>query len=229
VHKLPARYDEGWTPPFEERVRGALRPDIAILDVGAGRQPTIPPDRRPLRCRYVGLDISATELAAAPHGSYDETWVADTTKHLAELDDRFDLIISWQVLEHVKPVEAAFANFQAYLHPGGRFIGQLSGTFSFFGLANQIIPHRLTVMLLRRLVKRDPTTVFPAHYHHCWDGALRRVLASWIEVEIMPRYIGAQYLRALPPIQWLYLRYEGWAFRTRRRNLATHYIIDARR
>jgi SAM-dependent methyltransferase len=227
--KLPARYDEGWTPPFEDRVRRVLRPDIVILDVGAGRQPTIPPEGRPPRCRYVGLDISAAELAAAPPGSYDETWVADTTKHLPQLDGRFDRIVSWQVLEHVKPIEDAFDNFWKYLRPSGRFIGQFSGTFSCFGLANKILPHTVTVMLLHRLGQRDPATVFPAYYHRCWDSALRRVLSSWSQVEIVPRYIGAQYLGALPPIQWLYLRYEGWALRTRRRNLATHYIIDAGR
>lgn len=227
--RLPPRYEEGWTPPFDDRVRRVLRPDIAILDVGAGRQPTIPPDGRPPGCHYVGLDISDAELAAAPLGSYDETWVADATKHLPELDGRFDLIISWQVLEHVRPIEDAFDNFRTYLRPGGRVIGQLSGTFSYFGLANRILPHRLTVVLLRRLVQRDPATVFPAHYDRCWDGALQQVLASWNQVEIVPRYIGAQYLRALPPIQWLYLLYEEWALRTRRRNLATHYIIDAGR
>ncbi len=226
---LPARYDEGWTPPFDNRVSRVLRPGITILDVGAGRQPTIPRDRRPPGCHYVGLDISATELAAAPPGSYDETWVADTTKHVAELDGRFDLVISWQVLEHVKPIEDAFENFWLYLRPGGRFICQLSGTFSCFGLANRILPHSLTVMLLHRLVQRDPATVFPAHYHHCWHNALRRALHSWNQVEILPRYIGAQYLGAIPPIQWLYLRYEGWALRTQQKDLATHYIIDAGR
>ena len=159
----------------------------------------------------------------------DETWVADTTKHVAELDGRFDLVISWQVLEHVKPIEDAFENFWLYLRPGGRFICQLSGTFSCFGLANRILPHSLTVMLLHRLVQRDPATVFPAHYHHCWHNALRRALHSWNQVEILPRYIGAQYLGAIPPIQWLYLRYEGWALCTQQKDLATHYIIDAGR
>jgi SAM-dependent methyltransferase len=199
---------------------------VVILDVGSGRRPTLPRERRPEGCRYVGLDISADELAAAPAGSYDETWVADVTTRVPELEDRFDVILSWQVLEHVKPLEAAFENFRAYLKPGGTFVGQFSGTFSFFGLANRVIPDRLTAFLVDRFTNRTARSVFPAYYHHCWDSALRRMLGSWTRAEIVPRYTGASYLRFLPPAQWLYLRYEDWAMRSGRRNLATHYIVE---
>lgn len=226
---LPARYQEPWRAPFERRLEELLRPSQTILDVGAGRSPTIPPDRRPENTRYVGLDISARELAAAPPGSYDETWVSDVTQRVPELEDRFDLILSWQVLEHVRPLGAAFDNFHAYLRPGGRLVGQFSGTFSYFGLASRLIPHRLTAWLVGRFTERSSDSVFPAHYHRCWDGALRRILAPWARAEIVPRYTGAAYLRPLPPAQGLYLVYEDWAMRSGRRNLATHYFVEAER
>jgi hypothetical protein len=66
VVALPARYGERWEAPFERRVGAVLRPNMAILDVGSGRRPTITPSDRPAGCRYVGLDISAAELAARP-------------------------------------------------------------------------------------------------------------------------------------------------------------------
>ena len=224
---LPARYQESWRAPFERRLGTRLRPGLTILDVGSGRHPTIPPERRPAGTRYVGLDISGAELAAAEPGSYDETWVSDIIAWLPELEDRFDLVISWQVLEHVKPLDTAFANLHAYLRADGTFIGQFSGAWSYFALANRLIPHRVTVWLVDRFTERDADSVFPAHFHLCRDSRLRRILASWSRSEIVPRYTGAAYLQFLPPAQWLYLKYENWAMRSGRRDLATHYIVEA--
>ncbi|HEY7131043.1 MAG TPA: class I SAM-dependent methyltransferase [Candidatus Limnocylindrales bacterium] len=223
------RYREPWRAPFERRLEQLLRPGIRILDVGSGRNPTLPADRRPADCRYVGLDLSAAELDRAPAGSYDERWVADITHHVPELDGRFDLVLSFQVLEHVKPLSAAFENFRGYLRPGGVFLGQFSGTFSFFGLANRVIPDRLTAWLVDRFTDRTADSVFPASYDRCWDSAIRRIARPWADVEVEPRYTGATYLRFLPPVQGAYLLYEDWALRSGKRDLATHYIVEARR
>jgi SAM-dependent methyltransferase len=229
VAQLPVRYQARWEGPFEAQVRGLLQPGIAVLDVGAGRRPTIEPESRPSSCHYVGLDISDGELAAAPAGSYDEAWVADATRFVPALEGRFDLIVTFQVLEHVKPLDAALENFRSYLRPGGHFVGQFSGTFSFFGLASRLIPHRVTVWLVRRFTQRPADTIFPAYYHHCWDGAIRRILHGWTRVDVRPRYLGAGYLSSMPLAQRLYLVYEEWARRSGRRNLATHYLVVAER
>ena len=75
---LPSRYDvAAWRGEFDRRIEPYLVTGVTILDVGAGRRPTIPPANRPAGCRYIGLDLSAAELAEAPMGSYDETWVGD--------------------------------------------------------------------------------------------------------------------------------------------------------
>jgi SAM-dependent methyltransferase len=223
------RYREPWRRPFDCRLDALLTPGVRILDVGAGRNPTIPPARRPDGCHYVGLDLSSAELDVAPAGSYDEIWVADATTHLRNLDGRFDVVLSFQVLEHVKPMSAAFENFRLYLIPGGAFLGQFSGTFSFFGLANRVIPDRLTAWLVDRFTERSAASVFPAHYDRCWASAIRRTTRRWTRVDIVPRYTGASYLRFLPLAQRAYLVYEDWAMRTGHEDLATHYIVEARR
>ena len=168
-------------------------------------------------------------MLSAPLGSYDEIWVADATKRIVELEGRFDLVVSWQVLEHVKPLVEVVDNLRSYLRPGGHFIGQLSGAFSFFGLANRALPDRLNRKLVSTLTGRDADTVFPAHYDHCWDSALTAMFSSWEAAEVTPRYLGAQYLRFLPSAQRLYLMYEESVMRRGKRNLATHYLIDAER
>ena len=162
-------------------------------------------------------------------GAYDETWVADITQHVPDLDGRFDLILSWQVLEHVRPLSGAFENLHRYLRPGGVFVGQFSGQLSYFAIVNRMIPHRLTAILVDRFTEREAGSVFPAYFDQCRDSRLRRMLKTWSRAEIVPRYTGAAYLRFLPPAQWLYLKYEEWAMRSGRRDLATHYLVEAQR
>lgn len=224
---LPARYRERWRDPFDARVMAALRPGVAILDVGSGRRPALEPEQRPPGCQYVGLDISEAELKRAPAGSYDEMWVSDVTRRVSELEQRFDLIVSWQVLEHVKPLDQAMDNLRAYLRPGGRLVAQFSGKFSIFGVINSVVPQRLGVWAMEKLLRREPDTVFPAYYHRCWYGAIDRILALWTEHEIMPRFVGAGYFSFSRTLQRLYLVYEAWLCRGRHQNLASHYVVTA--
>lgn len=227
--RLPHRYGPQLPEEFDRRVQCALAPAMSILDVGSGRLPAILPGRRPAGCSYVGLDISRAELERAPIGSYDSVVVADVTETLPVLGQSFDLIVSFQVLEHVKSIDQALDNLRMYLRPGGRLVAQLSGTFSLFGLANRLIPQPTVTWLLRRLLRRDPETVFPAHYHHCWYSALELILEPWAAAEITPYWRGAGYLGFFRPLQAGYLVYEEWVRVSNRRNLAPYYLVDAMR
>jgi SAM-dependent methyltransferase len=226
---LPERYTQSWREPFDARVVPSLTPGVCILDVGSGRRPTIPPEQRPARCHYVGLALSRKELTKAPAGSYDEVWESDVARRVPKLKGRFDLVVSWQVLEHVKPLDVAMENLRAYLRPGGRLVALLSGTFSAFGLINQVVPQRLGVWAMGKFLRRDPATVFPAYYHCCWHSALTRILDSWREAEVVARYRGAGYFGFSPFLQQMYLRYEEWAWHGGHRNLATHYLVTAKK
>lgn len=48
-------------------------------------------------------------------------------------------------------------------------------------------------------------------------------------MDITPRFLGARYLRFARPLQRAYLVYEDWAARHDRGDLATHYLVVARR
>ncbi|HEX6584523.1 MAG TPA: class I SAM-dependent methyltransferase [Thermoleophilaceae bacterium] len=227
--ELPERYvPEFWLRTFRERVEESLRPGQAILDVGSGRAPAVPPAERPAGVHYVGLDISSAELAAAQEGSYDERVTGDVSRFIPELEGRFDLALSYQVFEHVKPLPAALGHIHRYLKPGGVMVAQLSGTFSVFGLLNRVVPSRFATWALERFLNRAPESVFPAFYDRCWHSALARALQPWPSVEIIPLYTGADYLAFVRPLQALYLGFEDLAWRGDRRNLASYYIIVAR-
>jgi len=228
--KLPARYDQPYRTTFDEHVRSALRPGLRILDVGAGRHPTVPPAARPPGCSYVGLDVSGAELDAAGPDAYDETIVRDIAEPVPSLADRFDLILSWQVLEHVRPLDLAFDNLRSYLRPEGRLVAQFSGGLSAFAVANRLLPRRSSMWVLTHLVGKQPSQVFPAFYDHCRYGALEKMLAPWRRHEVIPLYVGAvPYFEFSRFVRAAYVAYEEWTFRRDLRNLASYYVVDATR
>jgi SAM-dependent methyltransferase len=224
---LPARYAEGsWQRPFLDAIDPALKAGAAILDIGSGRHPTLAVGERPRGCHYVGLDISRTQLSLSPSGSYDEMVVADITTAQPRLLSRFDLIVSWQVLEHVKPLASALAYIRTYLRPGCRFVGHLSGTFSVFGLASRAIPHGIKVAAMQSLLARDPLSVFPAYYDRCWYSAIERMTRDdWYSFELLERHGGATYFDFSTVLQRLYLLYEEWTITHGYKDLATHYLM----
>jgi SAM-dependent methyltransferase len=226
---LPARYYEDWRAPFYARTAEALSDGAEILDVGSGARPALARHLRPRSCTYVGLDVSAVELERAGDGAYDETQVIDLSERRRELEGRFDLIVSWQVLEHVKPLDAALENLRAYLRPGGLMVAQLSGKFSAYAVVASLVPARLGELASQRLLSRDPETMFATHYDRCYDRALRELLRPWSEWEIVPRYRGGGYFDFSPALREAYLMYENWICRHGFSSLATHYLIRARR
>lgn len=225
---LPERYGEPMQSELFRRIQPLLVPDVVMLDVGAGRHPTIAPADRPPGCRYVGLDIEAGELAAAAPGAYDEGVVADVTEPL-ERDGEFDLIVSWQVLEHVSPLAGAFQNLRASLRPGGTILAQLTGSNAVFALLGRLMPHAVRVPIATRLLGHQAEEKFPTRYDRSSHRALERMLSAWSELEIVPFYRGAPYFGFWRPLQRAYLAYESAIERRQLRNLATHYLVIAKR
>lgn len=227
--RLPARYAEPWYEQFVSHAQPLLVPGVRILDIGSGRKPALAPEQRPEGCFYAGLDISRAELQGAPEGSYDEMIEGDAALPLRQLHGRFDLILSWQVLEHVDPLDAALEHLRSCLRPGGRMVALLSGGFSVFGLINRAISPRLAVWTLRNLIGRDPETVFPAYYDRCYYTPLVEMLQPWSRGDVLPLFRGAAYFRFSRAVQAAYLLYENWAARSERREMATHYLLVAER
>lgn len=229
VCQLPERYDCDHRDLFDRYARPLLRPGATVLDVGAGRAPTFPAGARPAGCTYVGLDLFALELEAAPPGSYDDVVATDVTTFVPSLAERFDAIISWQVLEHVRPLATAMENLRTYLRPGGQLVVHLSGALGLFGLLSRLVPARVTPALLERMFNRPRSTTFPAYYDKCWASALTEIGRSWSSFGVIPRHEGARYFAFSRHVQAAYLAYEEWAGRNGHANLASYYLVVATR
>lgn len=224
---LPPRYRESWRSPFEDHIYARLAADMTVLDVGSGRNPTVPADRRPQGTKYVGLDLSGAELRAAGTGAYDLAVVGDVRHHMPGLVSQVDVAVSWQVFEHVKPLEVALNNIYQYLKPGGSLVSVLSGGWSVFAIVNRLIPSaiggRLVEHSMRRLGTNQP--VFPAYYDRCSERSLRRMMTGWSEVTIHPLFRGATYFHFSNVLTRAYLIYENATRRAKLKNLATHYLL----
>jgi SAM-dependent methyltransferase len=176
---------------------------------------------------YAGLDISAEELALAPPGSYDEKIVSAAEQRVSDLVGRFDLIVSWGVLEHIRDLPPAATNFRAYLKPGGTFVAFLAGRYAAFAVANRMIPWWLGRRLVARLTRREVDIVFRAYYDHCDLRGLQAAFSGWDELEVVPLWGGAGYFERIPGMFGLYIRYEDFASSHGWNRLATHYVVTA--
>jgi SAM-dependent methyltransferase len=226
---LPPRYFAPWKDPFEREIAKRLRSGMTILDIGGGRHPTLPPADRPDDTTYVGLDLSRDEFEAASDDAYDRTIVADAATPIPELAGSVDLVVSWQVFEHLRPLADVLTNTHQYLNPGGALVSFFSGRWSVFALLNKLLPTTLGAPVVSRIHQRKAINrpVFPAYYDACSDSELRRQMAYWRRVEIHSYYRAATYFGFARPMVRAYLMYENAIARVGWRNGATHYLLVA--
>src|SRR5581483_8166375 len=158
----------------------------------------------------------------------DESYVHDIVEPFAE-PCGVDVIISWQVLEHVSSLPRALSNLRAALRPGGTLVAQTSGSYAAFALAARVMPHRLRVTLMARQLGHAEEEKFPTHYDRCTARAIRKMLLQWESSEIVPFFRGAPYFGMSRPLQRMYLRYEDFIYSRSWDSLATHYLIMARK
>lgn len=227
--RLPDRYEPAWWYPHRAELLAHLGPGTRILDVGAGAKPSLPAEQRPEGCEYVGLDVSLAELDRAPEGSYDRTIGADVARRQPDLEGRFDLVLCWEVLEHVRPLEVVLENLRSYLRPGGRLAAHLAGAFALHAVVNRVVPRRVGVRLVERFTGRQARDVFPAHYDRCWASALDRIMRPWSEARVLPLWSNAVYVSAWRPLRAVVIGVEEWVRLGGHANLASHYYITATR
>lgn len=166
--KLPPRYEHYATDWFSESwalASPGLKHGARALGVGSGGRPALPLDRRPIRMTSVGLDVSRSGREATRSGSYDEVVIRELSEFVPALEERFDRIVSGQVVEHVPSLDRALANIYAYLMEGGHAAARATRNGSVSGLVNIQLPPRLGTFLVARSTRRDP--VFPAYYDQC--------------------------------------------------------------
>lgn len=170
------------TIAFYARVNVLLRPEMTVLDYGAGPGRSIAQDaiawRRALRtlkgkcARVVGVDIDPA-VRDNPYLDAAETVSPDGVLPLA--DASVDLIVADCVFEHVAAPQATARELDRVLKPGGWICARTPNRWGYIGLATNLVPNRLHVAVLRRVQPDRPADgVYPTRYRLNTRAALRR-------------------------------------------------------
>ncbi len=178
---------------------------MKVLDAGGGKRPVITLlQKQNLQLEIIGLDISATELEAAPAGLYDSTFTADlvTARKLVEAD----LVVCLAVLEHVPDTGSALKAIASMLKPGGQALIFVPCRNSLFARLNLLLPERLKRCLLRLFFRRSSEQQgFKSYYDRCTPSAMKAlVLESGLQVEEELYYFQSAYFSVFLPLHAFY-------------------------
>lgn len=207
-----------------------VRPGMRVLDVGGGKWPLIDQTtKRRLKMEITGLDVSSEELAAAPPGSYDKTIVGDVGT--VKLTERYDLIVSQTVLEHVRDTRAAIANLSGALAEGGIMAHSLPCAYAGYTLLSRLLGNRLGPRLLWMLYPESRSTSgFRAYYRDCTPARMRRLCeeAGLEQIEITP-FFASEYFRFFVPLYAAELARQLLLMRLGAENLCETFTVVARK
>ena len=133
---------------------------VTVLEAGSGSATHLafPPDTR-----LVGIDISERQLER--NAALDEKIVGDIQSYDLPTNT-FEIVVCWQVLEHLPHPERALVRMVAALKEDGLLVLSLPNVLSLKGLITKLTPHSFHVWVYRRLLGRrdagkDDTAPFP--------------------------------------------------------------------
>jgi GT2 family glycosyltransferase len=229
-------WDQAWGTYTDTVVALADATSVAaVCDIGGGANPTIDPaTANAMGIAYTLLDLSADELAKAPAGMRKVH--GDIVDPPVLAGERFDLICSRTVAEHIADPAAFHARVRELLAPGGRAVHFFSTLWSLPFVANLVLPERLTDALLRRVQAHRGSEglsgKFPVHYRWCRGPTprqLRRFEDLGYVVEHYTGFFGHDYYKPLPVLQRIEALKARALVRRPRPSLTSYALVVLRR
>lgn len=165
---------------YTDQIAAALTDSAHLLDVGCGRT-SLAADVLQTAERATGIDLMHSDLIH--NTSMHQTALADAGQ-LPFPDAHFDTLVSQWVVEHFEYPEAAFAEMQRVLKPGGSLIFLTTNANHYIPLFSRLVPDSLQSFLIRNLLKRPSHESFPTFYRANTYRALQRLAArTGFEIE----------------------------------------------
>jgi len=139
-----------WDGPVEQAVLSAAAglAHVKVLDAGCGWKSIV---RLPEQWYVVGIDVSAEELAR--NTRVNEKIVGDVETHEWPAES-FDVILCWDILEHVKAPLATLDRLLTALKRGGVLVVGFPNLYSFKGLLAKFTPFAFHEWVYRVLLDR---------------------------------------------------------------------------
>lgn len=175
---------------FFTQVAALLRPGHVILDFGAGRGEFVHNDPSSYRVwlqnfrgRCVHVDGCDPDPIVADNPTLDAAKVIKSGDPLPYEDDRFDLIVSRYVFEHIEDPRWMAKELLRVLKPGGWICAMTPNKWGYVALASQILPNRFHARALSRVQPgRRAMDVFPTVYRLNRPSAVRRAFGAGVDI-----------------------------------------------
>jgi SAM-dependent methyltransferase len=205
-------------------------PEAGILELGAGRRPSFTLEEMPSSIRsYTVNDISAEELSLLPDG-YDEACF-DVSGDASNFRDKYDVVFSRFLAEHVADGEAMHRNVYQVLRDGGTAFHLIPTLYAVPFVINKFLPERLTSWVLAKFApRRAINPKFPAYYSYCYgnpDWMARKLTEiGYRKVEVRNFY-GHFYYEKIPVLRGVHRWFSDLAARREWTSLSSYAYIKA--
>ena len=158
-----------------------------IIEIGGIDRPLI---KKSTLYRYIGVDIEDKKEC---YEIYDDFFVQSVED---ELPFKADLIISTEVLEHVKNNYYSFKSMFDSLNDQGSIIHYIPSKNHFYSIILRIVGPRLQKILIKYLRPHAiDETGYPAFFSYCSPSEMRRLCKDigFKNVEVIPFYKATDY------------------------------------
>jgi SAM-dependent methyltransferase len=175
---------------FYTQVAALLRPEHIVLDFGAGRGEFVYEDPSAYRVwlqnfrgRCVHVDGCDLDPVVLDNPTLDAAAVIESGGALPYEDERFDLIVSRYVWEHVQDPEWMARELLRVLKPGGWICAMTPNKWGYVALLARLLPNRFHSRVLSRIQPGRPSKdVFPTVYRLNRPRAVRRYFGHGADV-----------------------------------------------
>ncbi len=178
-----------------------------ILEIGSGANPTLDVGTvKNLNLDYTTSDVNETELLKA-HDVYKKV-ILDLSSDKVELNNRYDLIFSRMVGEHILDGRIYHKHIYELLNPNGLSVHCFSTLYAFPFLLNRLIPERLGDILLGKFAPRDAEIHGKFKAYYSWSRGpskkmIERFVKTGFEIIQYKGYFGHDYYKKIKPLHYL--------------------------
>ncbi len=193
---------------YQETIESLVFNGIKICEIGPSGQPTI----KSSIIKERGLDYTIIDIETSHWNEYNpevKKYNIDLQKDFdSSLDNKFDLVISQMVLEHIEYPESFHKAIYRLLNKSGSAVHLYANPFSVSAVMNRLLPEMVGEFILKLINNRDlnKNHKYPAYYRWCFTPSKKarvRLQSLGYSLEKHIGYPGHNYLQSVPVLNLL--------------------------
>jgi len=187
------KYRNNWDDDiFREKILEYLKPTDTVLDLGAGAGIIKAMDFKGQANKVYGIDLDPRVL---DNPFLDEKKISNANE-IPYPDEKFDLVFSDNVLEHLDEPLLVFKEVFRVLKPGGLFLFKTPNKYHYVPLVSTLTPHKFHQYVNKHRGRKSEDT-FPTFYKANSVGQIKKLIKqSPFQVGFLQTYEGRpEYLR----------------------------------